>query len=103
MPEAPNRPVMHIQRDRKKLIARINRLVGQLEAVRELLEDDEGATHDRCYEVMRQLASIKGALRGLMSAYLEGFAVDHMKIASQEGRLEEFADEFVDIVRSFQS
>lgn len=93
----------HIQRDRKKLLARINRLMGQLAAVKALLEADEHEEPDRCYEVMRQLASIKGALRGLMSAYLEGFVSDHMQMAADEGRMEEFADEFLDIVRSFQS
>lgn len=92
----------HIERDRKKLLARINRLVGQLEAVRALLEK-ETEDDDRCYEVMRQLASVKGALRGLMTAYLEGFARDHMQMAAEKGRLEEFSDELIEIVRSFQS
>jgi DNA-binding FrmR family transcriptional regulator len=93
----------HIQRDRKKLLARINRLMGQLAAIKTLLEQDEHTDQDRCYEVMRQLSSIKGALRGLMSAYLEGFVLDHMQMAAEEQRMEEFADEFLDIVRSFQS
>jgi DNA-binding FrmR family transcriptional regulator len=93
----------HIQRDRKKLLSRINRLSGQLAAVKELLEDESAGEHDRCYEVMRQLASVKGALRGLMSAYLEGFALEHMRMAAEDDRLEEFSDEFLDIVRSFQS
>lgn len=92
----------HIQRDRKKLIARVNRLIGQLEAVKGLLQED-GAEEERCYEVMRQLSSIKGAHRGLMAAYLEGFVGDHMKMAAESGTVEEFADELLEIVRSFQS
>jgi len=92
----------HIQRDRKKLVSRVNRLIGQLEAVRGLLEQND-AEESRCYEVMRQLASIKGAHRGLMTAYLEGFVGDHMQRASASGSLEEFADELVDILRSFQN
>lgn len=94
----------HIQRDRKKLVARINRLVGQLEAVRALLEQDgDGDEEHRCYEVMRQLASIKGAHRGLMAAYLEGFLTDHMRSAAERGTLDEFADELLEVVRSFQT
>ncbi len=94
----------HIERDRRKLIGRINRMIGQLEAIKELLSgDDDEAADERCYEVMRQLASIKGAHRGLMAAYLEGFVSDHMKMAAQDGTIEEFADELIDIVRSFQS
>jgi DNA-binding FrmR family transcriptional regulator len=92
----------HIQRDRKRLLARVNRLSGQLEAVRALLEE-ETEQEERCYEVMRQLSSIKGALRGLMTAYLEGFARDHMKMAAERGNLDEFSDELIEIVRSFQS
>jgi DNA-binding FrmR family transcriptional regulator len=92
----------HLTRDRKKLVARINRLVGQLEAVRALLQE-EGDDERHCFEVMRQLASIKGAQRGLMTAYLEGFVVDHMKSAADDGTLDEFADELLEVVRSFQS
>ena len=92
----------HIERDRKKLVARVNRMIGQLEAVKGLLELEEG-DDERCYEVMRQLASIKGAHRGLMAAYLEGFVSDHMKMAAASGTVEEFADELLDIVRTFQS
>ena len=92
----------HIQRDRKKLVARINRLVGQLEAVRGLLEE-EGDEEERCFEVMRQLSSIKGAQRGLMTAYFEGFVNDHMRTAAHSGTIDEFADELLEVVRSFQN
>ena len=91
----------HLQRDRRKLVTRINRLIGQLQAVRAVLESDEGSER-RCYEVMRQLASIKGALAGLTTSYLEGYARDHMQQAAEDGRLEEFAAEFLEVVRSFQ-
>jgi DNA-binding FrmR family transcriptional regulator len=92
----------HFQRDRRRLVTRVNRIVGQLEAVRTLLEQD-GEDETRCYEVMRQLASIKGATRGLMAAYMEGFVRDHVQIAADRGTLDEFAEELLDVVRSFQN
>jgi DNA-binding FrmR family transcriptional regulator len=92
----------HFQRDQKKLVSRTNRLIGQLEAVRALLEE-EGEEERRCYEVMRQLASIKGATRGLMAAYMEGFVHDHIQMAAEAGTLDHFAEELLDVVRSFQS
>jgi len=92
----------HFQRDRKRLVSRVNRLVGQLTAVRSLLEQ-EGEDEARCYEVMRQLASIKGATRGLMASYMEGFVRDHVQLAAEKGTLDEFADELLDVVRSFQN
>jgi DNA-binding FrmR family transcriptional regulator len=91
----------HIQRDRRKLVSRINRLIGQLEAVRALIEED-GAEEQRCYEVMRQLASIRGAHRGLMNAYFSGFVEDHMRSAAEAGTIDEFADELLEVLRSFQ-
>lgn len=94
----------HIQRDRRRLVARVNRMIGQLEAVKELLDrEDEDGSHDRCYEVMRQLASIKGAHRGLMTTYLQGFVEDHARRAAEEGTVDEFTDELLDVVRSFGS
>ena len=92
----------HFQRDRRRLVSRVNRLLGQLEAVRGLL-DQEGEDDARCYEVMRQLASIKGATRGLMSAYMEGFVRDHVRMAADQGTLDEFSDQLLEVVRSFQS
>ena len=50
------------------------RPTGALSTVR--AQDGEDET--RCYEVMPQLASIKGATRGLMAAYMEGFVRDHV-------------------------
>jgi DNA-binding FrmR family transcriptional regulator len=93
---------IHFQRDRRRLGTRVNRIVGQLEAVR-LLLDQEGEDEARCYEVMRQLASIKGATRGLMSAYMEGFVRDHVKIAAERDTLDEFAEELLEVVRAFQN
>ena len=91
----------HIQRDRRKLVARINRLAGQMDAVKGLIEE-EGEEEERCYEVMRQLASIRGAHRGLMNAYFTGFIQDHMKSAAEGGTIDEFADELLEVMRSFQ-
>ena len=91
----------HIQRDRRKLIARINRLIGQLEAAKTLITE-ESEEEERCYEVMRQLASIRGAHRGLMNAYFSGFVEDHMKSAAKAGTIDEFADELLEVLRSFQ-
>jgi len=95
------RMATHFQRDRRRLTMRVNRIVGQLEAVRLLLEQ-EREDEARCYEVMRQLASIKGATRGLMSAYMEGFVRDHVKMAAETETLDEFAEELLDVVRAFQ-
>jgi DNA-binding FrmR family transcriptional regulator len=80
---------------------RVNRIVGQLAAVRLLLEQ-EGEDEARCYEVMRQLASIKGATRGLMSAYMEGYIRDHVKVAAERETLDAFTDELLAVVRGFQ-
>ncbi len=92
----------HFQRDRRRLVTRVNRIVGQLEAVRDLL-GEEGEEEARCYEVMRQLSSIKGATRGLMAAYMDGFVRDHVRMAAEKETLDEFADELLEVIHAFQT
>ena len=50
----------HAIRDKTKLIARVRRIKGQMEGVERALEAEAA-----CGEVLRQLASIRGAMTGL--------------------------------------
>ncbi len=50
----------HTIRNKEKLLARIRRLKGQMEAVERALDDSKP-----CGEVLQLLASVRGALSGL--------------------------------------
>ncbi|MCB2186240.1 MAG: metal-sensitive transcriptional regulator [Deltaproteobacteria bacterium] len=56
--------------DHGKLIARINRIEGQVRGLRKMVEDDRD-----CLEVLKQIAAAGGALRSLGAVILE----DHLK------------------------
>lgn len=56
--------------EKKKLIARLNRINGQIEAVKKLIENDK-----QCIDILRLLNSTSGALRGVWTTLLN----NHLK------------------------
>jgi DNA-binding FrmR family transcriptional regulator len=91
-------PVAHLVRDKAKLIARVRRVRGQLEAVERALENEAD-----CGETLQLIASSRGALNGLMGEVLEGHIRYHVvesapDLASENGRA---VEQLVDIVRTY--
>lgn len=88
----------HLNRNKTKLLNRVRRIKGQLEAVERSLE--EGAT---CSDVLQVLAGARGAMNGLMAEVIEDHIRHHVasaEIASQ-GERDQGADELVDVIRSY--
>jgi DNA-binding FrmR family transcriptional regulator len=88
----------HITRDRKKLLNRVRRIRGQVEAVEKALEGDEG-----CSAVLQTIAATRGALNGLMAQVLEGHIREHVIDPGRKttrGQLDA-ADELVDVVKAY--
>lgn len=56
--------------DHLKVIARINRIEGQVRGLKKMVEEDR-----ECMQVLKQVAAAQGALRSLGSMILE----DHLK------------------------
>lgn len=91
----------HILRDQKKLLNRLSRLEGQLKALRTTIEGAAEREAD-CHSVMQQVASMRGALGGLLLVFLEGHVKDHVaKGATEAERLAE-ADIVLEAIRSFR-
>ena len=65
--------VAHLKRDRDKLLARVKKIRGQLNAVEKALVGD-----DDCSQVLMTLAACRGALTGLMVEILEGHIRFHV-------------------------
>ena len=57
---------MHTVRDKKKLLARVRRLKGQVEAIERALESETG-----CEQVLHLIAGARGAMAGLMAEIVE--------------------------------
>ena len=83
--------------DHPKLIARINRIEGQVRGLKKMVEGNRD-----CLQVLKQVAAASGALRSLGSVILE----DHLKgcvataIQTQDNE-SELISEVVDIFNKF--
>jgi DNA-binding FrmR family transcriptional regulator len=90
--------VAHLSRNKTKLLNRVRRIKGQLEAVERALEDAAA-----CADVLQVLAGARGAMNGLMAEVIEDHIRHHVAsdaIASQ-GERDRGADELVDVIRSY--
>lgn len=86
----------HLSRDNSKLIARLRRIKGQVEGVERALE--KGAD---CTEVLRQIASIRGAMTGLTNEVFEEHLRSHVVEASDETAREQGAEDMIQILKTY--
>jgi len=86
----------HTLKDKTKIISRVNRLKGQLDAFVKALE-----TEQDCYQNMQLLSSCRGALNGLMSEVVEGHIREHIVEAENKKSAAESGEDLIDIMRSF--
>jgi DNA-binding FrmR family transcriptional regulator len=86
----------HTQHNKKKLIARINRLKGQMEAVERAL--DAGRP---CGEVLQLLSSIRGALNGLTGEVLDDHLHEHVLHAADDKARGEAVEEISKVLRTY--
>lgn len=88
----------HTVRQKPKLIARVRRIRGQLEAVERALEKEAS-----CAEVLRQLASARGAINGLTAEVMEDHLREHVLAVETEGDRRRGAEEMIEIVRAYMN
>jgi DNA-binding FrmR family transcriptional regulator len=90
--------VAHVSSDRKKLLARVRRIQGQLNALHQVLE-----TRDDCREVLHLLASCRGSINGLMNEVLEGHIRFHLMGGEPEqaAKQAEAAEELIEVLRKY--
>lgn len=88
----------HTTRDREKLLRRIRRIRGQIEAIETTL----GGDHE-CSDLLQQVSACRGALNGLMAELIEGHIQFHVLDQEKEKNSSraKAADELVDIVRAY--
>jgi DNA-binding FrmR family transcriptional regulator len=90
--------VTHTVRNKHRLLARVRRLRGQIEAIERALEGEAG-----CEQVMHLLAGARGAMAGLMAEVVEDHVRTHLVDAEQHpGALNtEAAEQLLDVVRTY--
>ncbi|HKW66196.1 MAG TPA: metal/formaldehyde-sensitive transcriptional repressor [Terriglobales bacterium] len=90
----------HILQDQEKLIQRVRRIRGQVEALERSI-----ATQQDCSEVLQLITSARGAMNGLMAEVLEGHIRYHVVNPKEKASSERVkaAEELIEIVRSYLS
>lgn len=88
----------HTIRDKKKLLARVRRIHGQVEGIGRALEEER-----ECFAVLQTVAACRGALNGLMAELITGHVESHLvdPTDAPESERAQAAAELIDIVRSF--
>lgn len=86
----------HTSRQKDKLIARVRRIKGQLEGIERALEADAA-----CVEVLRQIASVRGAVGGLTAQMMEDHLREHVLVAETDKERHQGGEDMIEIIRAY--
>ena len=86
----------HLTEQKPKLLARIRRLKGQVDAIERALEADAP-----CGEILNLVASIRGAIGGLTAELIEDHLREHIVHAPDHASRETGAAELAAVVRMY--
>lgn len=88
----------HTIHEKQKLLARVRRIRGQIEAIERALEGEAG-----CEKVMHLIAAARGAMAGLMAEVVEDHVRSHLvDEARYPGALDkEATEQLLDLVRTY--
>ncbi|MEQ6438053.1 metal/formaldehyde-sensitive transcriptional repressor [Comamonas sp. w2-DMI] len=88
----------HTVREKTKLLGRVRRIRGQVEALERALEAEKG-----CAEVLHQIAAVRGAMNGLMTEVIEDHIQTHIAspAITNEAERSQGADELIDVLRAY--
>jgi len=86
----------HTIRDKKKIIARTNKIQGQVVALKKMLDEPH-----ECAAVLQQIAAIRGAVNGLMREVIKGHLTEHVVHESEEQKREEDLDVVLKVLDSY--
>ena len=82
--------------EKVKLLQRVRKLRGQLDAVERAITGD-----DDCGDQLMQLAAVRGGINGLMAEVLEDHIRFHLTAGSKEQIAPELAEDLIDLVRAY--
>lgn len=86
----------HTIRDKDKLLARIRRMKGQMEAVERALECGKP-----CGDVLQLLASVRGALSGLTGEVMQEHLHEHVLHAENDEERAKAAEELAQVLKTY--
>jgi DNA-binding FrmR family transcriptional regulator len=86
----------HTDREQTKLLMRIKKLRGQMDAVERSLTEGKD-----CGDILMLLSAVRGGINGLMAEVLEDHIRLHLLEPSKERIAPELAEDLIDLVRSY--
>jgi DNA-binding FrmR family transcriptional regulator len=88
----------HIIKNKKKLLARISRIRGQINGIEKALNEDR-----ECGEVLLTLAACRGAINALMAEILEGHVRLHLLQPDPRNETDQAvaAEELIEVIRRY--
>jgi len=88
----------HTIRDKEKLLNRVRRVRGQIEALDRALETEKG-----CAEALHLVVAIRGAMNSLMAEIIEGHIRNHVVDPSRERdrARAEGAAELIEVIQAY--
>jgi DNA-binding FrmR family transcriptional regulator len=88
----------HTAREKTKLLNRVRRIRGQIEAVERALDAEQG-----CSDILHLLAAARGGMNGLMAEVIEDHIREHVASPAirDEQQRTRGADALIDVVRSY--
>jgi DNA-binding FrmR family transcriptional regulator len=90
--------VSHTIKDKKKLVARVRRIKGQADAVERALEAELG-----CADVLMLVASMRGAINGLLTEVIEDHIRHHVVDPATETNADRArgTEDLIDALRTY--
>jgi DNA-binding FrmR family transcriptional regulator len=88
----------HTTKDKEKLVTRVRRIRGQVNAIERALESEQ-----ECAGVLQLMAACRGALNGLMAEVMEGHVRFHVLSPESEKNSPQAqaAEELIEVVRAY--
>jgi DNA-binding FrmR family transcriptional regulator len=88
----------HTITQKKKLLARVRRIRGQVEGIERALNNEAG-----CDQVMHLIAGVRGAMAGLMAEVVEDHVRTHLVDADKHPKAlnSDAAEQLLDVVRTY--
>lgn len=86
----------HTIRNKNQLLLRVRRIRGQINAIEKQLEQEED-----CSTVLLTVASVRGAINGLMVQIIEGHIRDHVGDPDKPGQRARAIKMLVDVVSTY--
>jgi FrmR/RcnR family transcriptional regulator, repressor of frmRAB operon len=82
--------------EKAKLLKRLSRIRGQVEALRRAVTDDAGSK-----AILTQATACRGALDGFIAEVIEDHIRDRILAAPDRAQVEQAAEELINIVHSY--